>query len=310
MLIQNTNPLAVAPDQEKVRKGFARDDLFVCVHEQFLTDTARAADIVLPATMFLEHDDLYAGAGHQYLQFGAKTIEPPEGCRSNHEVIVALADRLGARHPGFAMTPRELIDWTLRASGRGDLAELEGEKWLDCQPPFDEAHYLTGFAWPDGKFRLRADWASTPFSGDGLKGRWREMPTLPDHWPVNEAADEAHPFKLATSPARHFLNSSFTETPTSLAREGRPTALMNPDDVDALGLRDGEIVRLGNERGQTRLHVKSFAGVSRGLIVSEGVWPPSAFLDGRGVNVLTGDDSVAPFGGAAFHDAHVWARKG
>src|SRR5208282_3479774 len=91
MLIQNTNPMAVAPDQEKVRKGFARDDLFVCVHEQFLTDTARAADIVLPATMFLEHDDLYTGGGHQYLQFGPKAIEPPQGCRSNHEVIVALA---------------------------------------------------------------------------------------------------------------------------------------------------------------------------------------------------------------------------
>ncbi len=309
MLIQNTNPIAVAPDQEKVRKGFARDDLFVCVHEQFLTDTARYADIVLPATMFLEHDDLYTGGGHQYLQFGPKTIEPPEGCRSNHELIVALADRLGARHPGFAMTPREIIDWTLRASGRGSLAELEEKKWLDCQPPFDEAHFLDGFAYPDGKFRFRADWASTPFSGDGLKGPWREMPTLPDHWPINEAADEAHPFKLATSPARNFLNSSFTETPTSLARERRPTALMNPEDAAALGLSDGEIVRLGNARGETRLHVKLFAGVSRGLVVSEGVWPPSSFLDGRGINALTSDDSVAPFGGAAFHDARIWARK-
>jgi anaerobic selenocysteine-containing dehydrogenase len=309
MLIQNTNPLAVAPDQEKVRKGFARDDLFVCVHEQFLTDTARQADIVLPATMFLEHDDLYVGGGHQYLQFGPKTIEPPEGCRSNHEVIVALADRLGARHPGFAMSPREIIDWTLQTSGRGSLAELEEKKWLDCQPQFEEAHYLDGFAYPDGKFRLRADWASTPYSGDGLKGPWREMPTLPDHWPVNEASDEAHPFKFATSPARNFLNSSFTETPTSLAREQRPTALMNPEDLVALGLSDGEVVRLGNARGATRLHVRAFAGLSRGLIVSEGVWPPSAFLDGRGINVLTGDDSVAPFGGAAFHDARVWARR-
>ena len=308
MLIQNTNPLAVAPDQEKVRKGFGRDDLFVCVHEQFLTDTARYADIVLPATMFLEHDDLYTGGGHQYLQFGPKTIEPPEGCRSNHDVVVALAERLGARHPAFAMTPREIIDWTLRASGRGTLAELEGTKWLDCQPPFEEAHFLNGFAWPDGKFRLRADWASTPFSGDGLKGPWREMPTLPDHWPINEAVDDDHPFKLATSPARNFLNSSFTETPTSRAREARPTALMHPEDLAALGLVDGGVARLGNARGEVRLHVRAFAGVSRGLIVSEGVWPPSAFLDGRGINALTGDDSVAPFGGAAFHDARVWAR--
>ena len=310
MLIQNTNPLAVAPDQEKVRRGFARDDLFVCVHEQFLTDTARAADIVLPATMFLEHDDLYTGGGHQYLQFGPKTIEPPEGCRSNHEVVVALAERLGARHPGFAMSPREIIDWTLRASGRGALAELEAARWLDCQPPFKEAHFLNGFAHADGKFHFRADWPATPYSNDGLRGPWREMPTLPDHWPVNEAADDEHPFKLATSPARNFLNSTFTETATSRARERRPTAMMHPDDLAALGLADGDLARLGNGRGEVRLHVRAFAGVSRGLIVSEGVWPPSAFLDGRGINTLTGDDSVAPFGGAAFHDTRVWARAG
>src|SRR5579863_5230700 len=90
MVIQNTNPMVVAPDQAKVRRGFSREDLFTCVHEQFLTDTARHADIVLPATMFLEHDDLYTGGGHQFLQFGGKAIEPPEGCRSNHEVICAL----------------------------------------------------------------------------------------------------------------------------------------------------------------------------------------------------------------------------
>ena len=308
MLIQNTNPLAVAPDQEKVRRGFARDDLFVCVHEQFLTDTARFADIVLPATMFLEHDDLYTGGGHQYLQFGPKAIEPPEGCRSNHEVIVALAGRLGARHPGFSMTPREIIDWTLRASGRGTLAELEAGRWLDCAPPFEEAHFLNGFAHADGKFHLRADWPATPYANDGLKGPWREMPALPDYWAINETADDEHPFRLATSPARNFLNSSFTETATSRAREARPTALMHPQDLAALGLADGDVARLGNARGEVRLHVRAFAGVSRGLIVSEGVWPPTTFLDGRGINTLIGADAVAPFGGAAFHDTHVWAR--
>ena len=110
MVIQNTNPMVVAPDQAKVRRGFCREDLFTCVHEQFLTDTARHADIVLPATMFLEHDDLYTGGGHQFLQFGGKAIEPPEGCRSNHEVICALAKRLGAEHPGFQMSAREIVE--------------------------------------------------------------------------------------------------------------------------------------------------------------------------------------------------------
>ena len=137
LLIQNTNPMSVAPDQEVVKRGFAREDLFVCVHEQFMTETAAMADIVLPATMFLEHDDIYQGGGHQYILLGPKLIEPPGECRSNHEVICSLAGRLGAQHPGFAMTPRELIDWTLRNSGWGDLAELEAKRWIDCQPDFE-----------------------------------------------------------------------------------------------------------------------------------------------------------------------------
>ena len=125
MLIQNTNPVAVAPDQETVKRGFGRDDLFVCVHEQFMTDTAKMADIVLPATMFVEHDDFYTAGGSQYILLGPKLIEPPGECRSNHEVICGLAKRLGAEHPGFAMTPRELIDATLQKSGWGTLENLE-----------------------------------------------------------------------------------------------------------------------------------------------------------------------------------------
>ena len=97
MLVQNTNPVAVAPDSNRVRRGFLRDDLFVCVHEQFMTDTARHADVVLPATMFLEHDDLYDAGGHTHFQIGPKLVEPPGECRSNHELQVAIAKRLGRR---------------------------------------------------------------------------------------------------------------------------------------------------------------------------------------------------------------------
>jgi anaerobic selenocysteine-containing dehydrogenase len=308
MIIQNTNPLVVAPNQEKVRKGFLRDDLFVAVHEQFMTDTARHADIVLPATMFLEHDDLYTASAHQNLQFAPKAIDPPSGCRSNHEVISALAKLLGAEHRGFEMSPREIVDWTLQASGRGTVAELEAKRWIDCQPPFEQAHFLDGFGHKDRKFHFAADWPNVPFDNDGPVGRWREAPTFPDHWAANEAADAAHPFKLATSPARSFLNSSFNETPTSRSRERRPFALMNPGDASELGVADGDIVTLGNHRGETRLHVKFNPGGARGLIVSEGLWDNRDFLDGKGINTLTGDDSVAPFGGAAFHDVRVWVR--
>jgi anaerobic selenocysteine-containing dehydrogenase len=308
LLVQSTNPVTVAPAQDKVRRGFAREDLFVCVHEHFMTPTARMADIVLPATMFLEHDDLYQGGGHQYIMFGPKAVDPPDGCRSNHDLVCALAGRLGAEHRGFAMSPREIIDWTLDASGWGSLAALEGKKWLDAQPSFEDSHFIKGFGHKDGRFHLKADWATTPFSNNGLMGPWREMPGLPDHWAAIENADEEHPFRLATSPSRSFLNSSFSETPSSLAREQRPTVMIHPEDAAKLGIGDGDVVRIGNRRGDTRLHARLFEGLRRGVLISEGVWPSDAFLDGRGVNTLTGDDVVAPFGGAAFHDNSVWVK--
>ena len=309
MLIQNTNPVAVAPDQNTVKRGFNREDLFVCVHEQFMTDTAKAADIVLPATMFVEHDDFYTAGGSQYILLGPKLVEPPGECRNNHEVICGLAKRLGAKHPGFDMTPRQLIDASLQKSDWGTLAALEAKRWIDCQPDFNAAHYLDGFAYPDGKFRFKPDWPTVPFQ------RWHRntittpMPALPDHWEVIEEADSQHPFRLATSPARGFLNSSFTETPTSLATEGRPDVMIHPQDAATTGVADGDEVVLGNKRGEVRLRAKVFEGVRRGVLIAESLWPNSAYADGRGINCLTGADSIAPFGGAAFHDNKVWLRK-
>src|SRR5436190_46220 len=309
LLIQNTNPVSVAPEQDKVKRGFAREDLFVCVHEQFMTETAQLADVVLPATMFMEHDDFYQGGGHQYIQLGPKLIDPPGECRNNHELLCALAKRLGAKHPGFEMTPRELIDWTLQKSGWGTLAELEANKWIDCQPDFDTAHYTQGFAWPDGKFRFKPDWKTVPFRSPWHAGPVNEMPVLPDHWAVIEEATAEHPFRLGTSPARNFLNSTFNETPTSIAREKRPTVMIHPDDAAAHGIADGDKVVLGNTRGEVRLHAKLFEGVRRGVLIAESIWPNSAYEDGKGINTLTGADAVAPYGGAAFHDNRVWIKK-
>jgi anaerobic selenocysteine-containing dehydrogenase len=309
LLIQNTNPVTVAPDQEVVKRGFARDDLFVCVHEQFMTDTAKVADVILPATMFVEHDDFYTAGGSQYILLGPKLVEPPGECRSNHEVICGLAKRLGAEHAGFDMTPRQLIDGTLRKSGWGTLDELEANRWIDCQPDFASAHYLDGFAYPDGKFRFKPDWPQVPFRRAHRTVPSETIPALPDHWEVIEEADTEHPFRLATSPARGFLNSSFTETPTSLATERRPEVMIHPNDAAKLAVTDGEEVVLGNRRGQVRLHAKLFDGLRHGVLIAESVWPNSAYADGRGINTLTGADSIAPFGGAAFHDNKVWLRK-
>ena len=301
MLIQNTNPAVVAPDSNRVHRGLAREDLFLAVHEQFMTDTARYADVVLPATMFMEHDDLYQAGGHSHIQIGPKLIEPPGDCRSNHEVLQGLARRLGANHPGFEMTSMELIDWTLRASGWPDAKTVMEQRWVDAALPFREAHFLDGFGTPDRKFHFAPDW--TKVGAD-----WKRMPPLPDQSDVIEAATEDKPFRLVTAPARQLLNTTFTVTPGSRAREKRPTALIHPDDIDRLGLADGDRLMIGNERGTVSVHVRRFDGLQPGTVVVEGLWLNRDFEGGIGINALTGDDPIPPFGGAAFHDTAVWLR--
>src|SRR5690606_13313568 len=146
MLIQNTNPANVAPEQRLVKRGFLRDDLFVCVHEQFMTDTAKLADVVLPATMFLEHDDIYRGGGHQHILLGPKLIDPPAEARENLFVIEELAKRLGVAHlPGFGLSTREHLDWMLGRRGLGTFESFRHERWADVQPDFETAHFLNGF---------------------------------------------------------------------------------------------------------------------------------------------------------------------
>ena len=305
MLIQNTNPVSVAPEQELVKRGFAREDLFTCVHEQFMTETARMADIVLPATMFLEHDDIYTGGGHQHIGLGLKLIDPPGECRSNHDVLCGIASRVGAEHRGFRMTPRELIDDMLPASNRGTLASIEATGWTDVQPPFAEAHYLNGFGYRDRRFRFRVDWGAVPNTNIGLLGPHESLPVFPDHWDQIEEPTGRYPFRLATSPSRSFLNSTFNETPGSLDKEKRPEVLLHPEDAAPLGLATGDWVRLANDRGAVLLRARLFDGVRRGVLIAESIWPNDAYPDGRGINTLTGADPIAPYGGAAFHDSRV-----
>ena len=300
MLIQNCNPLLVAPDSNKVRRGFARPDLFTCVHEQFLTETARWADVVLPATMFVEHDDLYQAGGHSHIQIGPKLIEPPGECRSNHEVFQALAARLGARHPGFEMTAMQVIDATLRASGWPAAETVLRQRWLDVQPGFADSHFLNGFG-HGGKFRFAPDWAA-------IGPNHHAMPALPDHMAAIDPARPEAPFRLVTAPARQFLNSSFTELASGRKREGRPTVLIHPDDAQRLGVADGDRVRLGNARGVVVVHARLFDGLQPGVLVVEGIWPSEYFEGGIGSNALTSDDPALPAGGAVFHDTAVWAQ--
>ena len=134
------------------------------------------------------------------------------------------------------------------------------------------------------------------------------MPALPDHMENIEAADAEHPYRLVAAPARRFLNTSFTETPTSKEKEGRPTALIHPNACRALGLADGDRVRIGNKRASVVVHVRPFDGLQEGVVVVESIWPSAAFVEGLGINALVGSDPAPPAGGAAYHDTAVWLR--
>ncbi len=301
MLVQNTNPAVVAPESTLVNDGLARDDLFLCVHEQFMTETAAHADLVLPATTFLEHDDIYQGGGHQHIILGPRVIEPLAETRSNHELICALAKRLGAKHPGFAMSTNEIIDATLQSSGWGTLTELQETHWIDCQPDFATSHFLDGFPTSDGKFHFSPDWSR-------IGPNHERMPDLPDHFNIIEAADERHPFRLVAAPAHNYLNSSFTETPTSQKKEERPRALLHPDDAARLGAGEGRRLRMGNDRGEVVVHAKLFDGLQPGVVVVESIWPNGAFEGGVGLNTLIAAEAGPPNGGAVIHDTSVWLR--
>ncbi len=301
MFIQNMNPAEVAPETNKVLAGFQRDDLFTCVHEQFMTGTAKLADIVLPATMFLEHDDLYKGSGHVYLQVARKVIEAPGECRSNHDVVSELGRRLGSDHSGFHSTAWELIDRMLIASGLPGAEEAADMRWIECAKPFDDMHYLNGFSHPDGKFRFAPDWQA-------LGPDHAEMPSMPDHMDNIEAADAEHPFRLVTAPARRFLNTTFTAMPSSLKKEGRPTAKVHPDICAEMGLNADARVRVGNRRGSVVVHLEPFDGLQKDVVIVEGIWPNSAFEEKVGINALVGADAGPPNGGAVFHDTSVWLK--
>ncbi|MGB0670959.1 MAG: molybdopterin-dependent oxidoreductase, partial [Rhodospirillales bacterium] len=302
MLIQNTNPAAVAPETAKVLKGFAREDLFLCVHEQFLTETARFADVVLPATTFLEHDDLYLAGGHTTLQVALRVLEPLGNARENLFVVNELAKRLGADHPTFSKTARNLVDETLSLSGLPDAETILAQGGQDCARDWDDHHYAKGFGHADGRFHFRPNW---PAWG---QHRPAELPQLPDHAPVTEEADAEHPFRLVTAPAHNFLNTSFTETPGSVKLTERPRVFVTPGDAKRLGIGEGDRVRLGNRRADIALHASLRDGQQDGTLVVESIWPNAAFEEGLGINALVGADPVLPGGGAAFHDCAVWMR--
>ena len=266
-----------------------------------MTPTARFADILVPATMFVEHDDFYFGLGHTHLTYGPKLVEPLGQARPNSFVVRELGRRLGATHRSFSMTDQELLDDALRQGDLPPLAEVAKIGWIDRALPFERAHFLDGFPQPDGKFHFKPDWQR-------VGPAYARMPAIADWSEDYERSDAEHPYKLVCPPARNFLNSTFSETPTSIAREGAPVLRMHPDAAAELGVGAGGRVRIGNRRGSVVLKAALDAGQHKATLIVEGIWPACAFEEKRAINTLIGDDPVPPNGGAAFHDTAVWMR--
>jgi anaerobic selenocysteine-containing dehydrogenase len=199
------------------------------------------------------------------------------------------------------MSEWQLIDDLLRRSGWPDAATVDAAGGYDALPDYATAHHLNGFPTPSGKFQFKPDWSK--------QGRdHARMPKLPDHFAIIDEAGGEHPFRLVAAPARNYLNTSFTETPTSQLKEDRPSVLVHPADAKALGIAAGDRVRLGNQRGSVIVHALLREGQQRGVLVVESIWPNAAFEEGIGINALISAEAAPPGGGAVFHDTAVWLR--
>ena len=251
LFVYNSNPAAVAPEQEKVREGLLREDLFVVVHELFQTDTADFADVVLPATTTLEHFDIHKAYGHLYLSLSRPAIAPLGEALPNTEVFRRLAARMGLDRPVPARQRRgrwraqrstgrhpNLAGITLRAArARGQRAARRAGP-VPCPSPRAASRRRRASASSFSE-RLAAE-GHDPVAGYVPP---REGPT--------SAPELARRFPLAfiSPPAHHFLNSTFSAQPVFVRREGEPSVTLHPEDAAARGIAEGAMVRVFNDRG-------------------------------------------------------------
>jgi anaerobic selenocysteine-containing dehydrogenase len=301
LFVYSSNPANVAPDQTRVRRGLAREDLFTVVHEQFLTDTARYADLVLPATMMTEHTDLYRSYGQYYLMVGWAVSRPPGQAWSNWRLFRTLARRMGLSDPMFQRTEEELLPILVRRQSEGDPQGLTDEEWerlLRGEPvrvtlPAGTSNPLAA---PDGRPRFRLRFSCPEWRAAGQE----DLDYVP-YRPLGleegeESGDEW--LHLLPAPGHLFLNTSFQPLEDLRRREGgRPLVWLNPQDAQRRGLREGQAVVAANGVGSTRLWVRIREEVQPGTAVVPGLWDDAAHGGMPGVNALT-SSALTDHGGA------------
>ena len=305
LFVYNSNPGAVAPEQEKVLEGLRREDLFTVVHELFPTDTVDYADIVLPATTTLEHYDIHKSYGHLYLSLSRPAIAALGECKPNTEVFRLLAARMGLQDSlhfeSDEALARQAFDWSHpHLSGvTFERLEREGSVRLsvgDPHAPFAKG----GFPTPSGKCELLAP--SLAVEGhDPLAGYVppREGPTS------NRGLAKRYPLAFISPPAHHFLNSTFSAQPTFVRRESEPSLTLHPEDAAARGIADGTPVRIFNDRGSFEATARVSNAARKGVVVGLSIWWAKMCPGGRNANAVTGQELTDLGGGATFYDALV-----
>jgi anaerobic selenocysteine-containing dehydrogenase len=305
LYVYNSNPAAIAPEQARVRAGLAREELFTVVHEQTPTDTVDYADLVLPATTFLEHDDLLTSYGHDYVQLSRAALAPQGEALSNHAVFRRLAARLGIADPVLELDFEALVE-RLLDSPHPEAGGLDRAALMAGRPVRFHLHpapWRTGLGTPSGRFEL----VSQRMLEQGLPGAPAFVPSAEGH--LDNDLKRRYPLQLVTPPSQHFLNSSFGEAPGSLRLERAPRLKLHPREAQARGLADGALCRAFNDRGECWLTTEVTEDVPPGVAVAESVWWPKRHAGGKGINQLTSAELTDLGGCARFHDGLVQVER-
>jgi anaerobic selenocysteine-containing dehydrogenase len=277
LYVWNSNPAVIAADQQSVLRGLRRDDLFTVVHDQFLTDTARFADIVLPAPTMLEQADLVGSWGFSYVSWNEAAIEPRGESRSNSEVARNLASRLGFDEEIFGLDDHALMSLALEGSmgeATGATADrVRDEGVVRVGPPVGEAVAA----------EATFDFSCVALGSVGLHPVAEYRP--PAHVPT---PDDTYGLRLLTLKRHWSINSSYGGLPVLLGAEPEPHLQIHPDDAAARGIGDGEDVAVFNDLGRIRLVAQITEDVTAGTVaVPFGRW--SRDPDDGGANSLTSD---------------------
>lgn len=301
LFVYGSNPLASNPDQNRVREGLSREDLFTVVVDHFQTDTADYADIVLPATMQTEHADLHCAYGHLYLGWNEPAVEPPGECLPNSEIFRRIAARLGLTEPALYDSDedmaRQVLDSNHPALEGITLERLKRDGWSRLNLPRPFLPFADGFPTPSGRLEFYSERAKA----EGLE-------PLAGYVPPNEAAggpdspSGRYPLSLIAPASHHFLNSIFANKPELRDKQGPLQIAIHPRDAGARYLATGDLARVFNDRGAFEARVIVSEAVRPGVVASaKGYWP-KMLERGANVNATVDERDSDMGGGAVFHD--------